>query len=92
MNDEAGPTTRLVLASSSPRRREIIAALDMQVQVSSSEVDEGPARRGESPEEYVVRLSREKALAAARSEGSWLSGTSHNDGSMPFFTFPFSSS
>ena len=69
MNDEAGSTTRLILASSSPRRREIIAALDIQVQVSSSEVDEGPARPSESPEEYVVRLSREKALAAARSVG-----------------------
>ena len=69
MSDEAGPAARLVLASSSPRRREIIAALDIQVQVSSSEVEEGPARHSESPEEYVVRLSREKALAVARSVG-----------------------
>ena len=69
MNDEAGSTARLVLASSSPRRREIIAALDIEVQVSSSEVEEGPARQSESPEEYVVRLSREKALAVARSVG-----------------------
>ena len=69
MNKEAGSKARLVLASSSPRRREIIAALDIEVQVSSSEVEEGPARHSESPEEYVVRLSREKALAVARSVG-----------------------
>ena len=69
MKDEAGSTARLVLASSSPRRRAIIAALDIQVQVISSEVDEGPVRRNESPEKYVVRLSREKAIAVARSVG-----------------------
>ncbi len=37
--------------------------------MNSSEVDEGPVRRSESPAEYVVRLSREKALAAARCVG-----------------------
>ena len=67
--NEAGLTTRLVLASSSPRRRELIAALDLPVEVRSSGLDEGPPYDGERPDEHVVRLSREKAREVARSTG-----------------------
>ena len=61
--------TRLVLASSSPRRRELIAALDLPVEVRSSGLHEGPPRNGERPDEHVVRLSREKARDVAGSAG-----------------------
>ena len=66
---EAGSLTRLVLASSSPRRRELIAALDLPVEVKSSGLREGPPHEGERPEDYAVRLSREKAREVAGSAG-----------------------
>ena len=59
--------TRLVLASSSPRRLELLQSLGFVVEVRKPNVDER-RRDGESPEEYVGRLSREKALAVPGSE------------------------
>jgi len=55
---------RLVLASSSPRRKEILARLGLHPRVVWPDVDE---RRlpGESPRDYVARTAREKALAVA---------------------------
>ena len=67
--NEAVSTIRLVLASSSPRRRELIAALDLPIEVRSSNLREGPPRNGERPDEHVVRLSLEKAREVARSTG-----------------------
>ena len=57
--------TRLILASKSPRRRELIRALDVSVELGGSNGDEGPPRPGETPQQYVSRLSLEKARAAA---------------------------
>ena len=51
----------IVLASSSPRRREIMQGVENIVDVFRSDMDEGPRLEGESAEEYVYRLSREKA-------------------------------
>ena len=67
--NEAVSTNKLVLASSSPRRRELIEALDLPVEVRSSDLPEGPPRNGERPDEYVIRLSMEKAREVARSYG-----------------------
>ena len=53
----------IILASGSQRRREIIAALDAEVSVISSGIDERPPYPGEDAEEYVKDLSEEKALA-----------------------------
>ena len=53
---------KLVLASASPRRRELLASLGLVFQVAPAELDE-TAREGEAAEAYVVRLAREKALA-----------------------------
>ncbi len=54
---------QLVLASQSPRRRELLATAGFQFTVRARPVEE---RRGagESPRDYVLRLSREKAEAA----------------------------
>ena len=61
---------RLVLASGSPRRRELMALLDVPLVVESADVDES-VRPGEPPADYAQRLSREKALAvAARHPGA----------------------
>jgi MAF protein len=59
---------RLLLASNSPRRRQLIALGGWIFETASSDVDES-LLPGESPFSYVVRLAREKALACApRSE------------------------
>jgi len=55
-------TPTLYLASSSPRRQQILAALGLTFEVRSREVDETPLA-AESPEDMVLRLARAKALA-----------------------------
>ena len=59
----------LILASRSPRRRELLAALGVEFRVQIADVDES-GRPGESPEDMVVRLSRDKARALAASLGA----------------------
>jgi septum formation protein len=60
---------RLILASSSPFRRELLERLKLPFDVIAPEVDETP-RAGESPEKLVERLAIEKArkIAAQRTE------------------------
>jgi MAF protein len=53
----------LVLASQSPRRRELLALLGLPFDVAVADVAETP-QPGESPTALVARLSRDKALAA----------------------------
>ena len=52
--------TTLLLASASPRRRELLAILGVPFEVLASEVDES-LRDGEGPERSVVRLAVAKA-------------------------------
>jgi septum formation protein len=56
---------RLVLASTSPRRREIVGALDPAPECFAPAGDESPPRPGESPEAYVLRLSLDKVKGVA---------------------------
>ena len=56
---------RLLLASASPRRRELLAAAGIAVEVDPVEVDETPGE-GEPPEAYVARVAESKAEAGAR--------------------------
>jgi septum formation protein len=56
---------KFILASSSPRRRELLGSIGLDFEVLPSHVPE-VHREGEAPEEYVARLSREKAAAVAR--------------------------
>ena len=55
---------RLVLASTSPFRRELLERLGMPFDTIAPEVDE-TRLRGESPEQLVLRLSEAKARAEA---------------------------
>lgn len=55
--------TRLVLASSSPYRRELLARLGIAFETEAPDVDESE-HDGESPGELAARLARAKALAA----------------------------
>jgi septum formation protein len=59
---------RVVLASQSPRRRELLASVGVSVDVRPSTTDES-VRPGERAEGYVRRLAREKAEAVPCSEG-----------------------
>ena len=59
--------TRIILASRSPRRSELLRAAGILFEVVFAEVDEAP-RVGESPEDYVERLALEKAQAVATLE------------------------
>ena len=55
---------KLILASGSPRRSEILQSVGWQFTKHVSDIDESE-REGESPEDYVERLAIEKALAVA---------------------------
>ncbi len=56
---------QLILASASPRRRELLTQLGLQFTVSAADIDETPTHN-ESPRTYVERLAREKALVVAK--------------------------
>lgn len=58
------PPVQLVLASASPRRRELLAGLGLTFGVRAAGVDETPLP-GEAAAAYVERLACEKALASA---------------------------
>lgn len=58
-------TPRVVLASASPRRRELLARLGIQPVVRPADVDEGTLP-GEGPAAHVARLAHDKAHAAER--------------------------
>lgn len=55
---------RLILASASPRRRELLQAAGFEVDVRPAHLDES-LKPGEAPADYVLRLARAKAAAVA---------------------------
>ncbi len=65
---------RIVLASASPRRVELLASAGVEFTVHAGDVIE-EVLPGETPEDHVVRLAREKALnVAARVAGRFFIG------------------
>ncbi|MBX7532197.1 Maf family nucleotide pyrophosphatase [Qipengyuania sp. 1XM1-15A] len=65
---------KLILASASPRRRELIARLGLTPDaINPADIDETPAK-GELPRDYAKRMAREKAQAAASDDGFVLAG------------------
>ncbi len=63
----------LVLASSSPRRREILTAAGFEFSVRAPQIPE-ERQPGESPVDYVRRLAEEKAFAVAMNPGEIILG------------------
>jgi len=53
----------LILASASPRRRELLTAAGVVFSVRPADVDETP-RPGEDPDRYVLRMAKDKAFAS----------------------------
>ena len=65
---------RVILASASPRRAEILARCTYPFAVIPAEIDES-RRAGEDPESYVRRLAREKATHVSRlHRDAWVLG------------------
>lgn len=61
-----GLNPTLVLASSSPRRRDLLARLGVApARIASPDIDETP-RKGEVPRVYALRMAEEKAQAVSR--------------------------
>jgi septum formation protein len=56
---------RMILASASPRRAEVLRDAGFEFETRATDVDESP-RHGETPAEHVERLAQEKARAAAQ--------------------------
>lgn len=64
----------LILASASPRRRELIARLGIEpAGISAADIDETP-RKLEDPRAYARRMAREKALAVTADDAFVLAG------------------
>jgi MAF protein len=59
--DDSG-IRRLILASGSPRRRQLLSLLGLPFVIKASDIDESQLA-GEPPTELVLRVSRHKALA-----------------------------
>lgn len=53
---------KLILASASPRRRELLSLFDLDFDVEPAHIDES-VLDGENPDAYVLRVAREKAQA-----------------------------
>lgn len=62
---------RLILASSSPYRRELLTRLRLPFKVVSPNVDETP-HHGESPSTLALRLSVDKAMAIATQQPGYI--------------------
>ena len=65
---------RIILASASPRRLELLASAGVEFEVFAGDVDE-ELQPGEAPADHVVRLARDKAISvASRVEGRFFVG------------------
>lgn len=60
---------RIILASASPRRRELLDQLGVEYDVLPADIPECP-EPNETPEDYVRRVAAEKSLAARRMSGA----------------------
>jgi len=66
---------RLILASKSPRRYELLKQMGLHFDVVQSSVEEEKVVRDESPQEHVIRLSEEKARDVGKTyPDSWVLG------------------
>lgn len=62
--EKAGENMKIILASGSPRRRELLDSLGWSFSIVVPSVDES-MNRNEAPEELAIRLAGKKARAAA---------------------------
>ena len=62
---------QIILASASPRRRELLQQIGVAFEVMPVDIDEA-LRAGESPQQFVERLAMEKAEAGYQQQGNGL--------------------
>lgn len=68
------PAPSLILASASPRRRDLIGRLGLEpARIAAADIDETP-RKAELPRDYARRMAREKALAVPGGDAHVLAG------------------
>jgi septum formation protein len=65
MLESGGMTLELLLASNSPRRRELLALTGWPFSIQAVDIDES-TKPGEPPADYVARLAESKARAAGQ--------------------------
>jgi nucleoside triphosphate pyrophosphatase len=71
---QSSATPQLILASASPRRRELLQRIGVAFTVIPSNTPEA-AQLGELPQEYALRVASEKVLEVARKQpGAWILG------------------
>lgn len=61
----SGP--RIILASASPRRHELLRQIGVEFEIIAADIEEIP-NAGEQAREFVLRMAREKALEVLRTE------------------------
>jgi len=71
MKDSQDPPLHIVLASASPRRRELLRQVGIRFRVVVAAVDES-VLPGEAPADYVLRVARDKARTVQSREGAAL--------------------
>ena len=64
-SNQASTEIQLVLASGSPRRQEMLTQMGVDFSVHVTNTDES-RKDSEAPEDFVTRLARDKAKAAAQ--------------------------
>jgi len=64
---------KLILASGSPRRAFLLSSMSLQFVQKKAEIDETP-KQDEKPENYVLRIAKEKALKVAEDENGIILG------------------
>ncbi|KLI63392.1 Maf family protein [Aurantiacibacter marinus] len=68
------PGPSLILASASPRRRELLARIGVKPDaICPADIDETP-HKAELPRTYAIRMAHEKALAVAAGDAHVLAG------------------
>src|SRR5688572_16244366 len=72
-------TPTLILASSSPRRRELLGSLGIPFTIIKPDIDE-TQRPNEPPLAYVSRLSQQKAAAVANNTHALTPSPLHGEG------------
>ena len=74
MNTKGCAAPRLILASASPRRCELLTRIGIEPHsIIAADIDETP-HRGEVPRDYARRMAREKALAVSGGDAHVLAG------------------
>src|SRR6185503_12308958 len=62
---------KIILASSSPRRAQLLDTIGVEYELAPSQIEER-ALSGEAPPDYITRLARAKVVAVARKRESGL--------------------